>query len=111
MPKLERRYKKVSYLYGKPHFFLYTPMDIEVVKERTNSNGKVKALTYIENGKEHDFEDSFPYEIVKSFIPSDKKMLVSDYKGKTVVAYTDHHGYFPDIKHELATVLVEKRGN
>ena len=108
---MEKRYKKVSYLYGKAEFFLYAPMDIEVISERKDVNNKTDRLTYKEDGEEHNFDTSHPYEIVRDFTPNDKNMLVSDYKGKIIVAYTDHLTYSPNIKHEKVKVLVEKRGS
>jgi len=109
---METRYKKVRYLYGKDKFFLYTPMLIEVVDEKKDSNHNLISLTYIEQGgQEWTWSQSYPYEIVKSFTPSDTKMLVSDYRGKTITAYHFIGGGFPDVKHESVNVLVEKRGS
>lgn len=108
---MEKRYKKVSYLYGKIEFFLYTPMDIEVINEKLDSNGKLLNLSYLKDDVEHNFDIRHPYEIVKSFTPNHKNVLVSEYNDKIITAYSDSGGRFPDIKHEAVRVLVEKRGN
>jgi hypothetical protein len=108
---MERRYKKVSYLYGKAQFFLYTPMDIEVIKEKKDYNHKLIHLTYIEDGDEWNYDLNHPYKIVKTFTTNEKNMLVSDYKGIDVTAYHYIGGGWSDIKHDKVRVLVEKRGS
>lgn len=101
-------YKKVSYLYGKAEFFLYTPMEIEVISE-TVQNGFLTKLSY-ESAESTLTKTWNLYNhimvIVKDFKPDANNMLESDYKPRFISA-TDEIKQF----HAKCEVLVEKRGS
>jgi len=101
-------FQKISYLYGKVEFSLYTPMEIEVIDE-TVQNGVLIKLSYLSAESSltktwNLYNDRM--KIVKDFKPDTNNMLVSDYKYRFISA-TDEIKQF----HAKCEVLVDKRGS
>jgi hypothetical protein len=101
-------YQKLSYLYNKAEFFLYTPMEIEPIEE-TVRDGVLIKLSYLSPESSLTkiwdlYKDRM--EIVKNFKSDANNMLVSDYKPRYIST-------FDEIKlfHEKCEVLINKRGS
>ena len=102
-------FKKVSYLYGKDEFFLYTPLNIIITESNKDRDGNFTSLDYIDlsDNSNHSWNERYPFNIVENFVKDDNNLLISDYKPRFVSAmHGSSHKFM--IHHERCEVLIDK---
>lgn len=107
------RYIKKSYLYDDFQFFLYEPIELDIVSEKYKTNGEAEEIKYTEDGEEKIFKHNRYYSIVKAFTPTPKCILRSEYEKKPIYVSCVERILSckgVDKRHLKCEVLSDKRG-
>ena len=103
-------YRKIGYLYGENEFFLYEPIELDIVQEKYDDKGKATEITYTLTGKNYLYPiHSKSYTIVKTFKPDNKNRLVDDYIPIFVSCIEDCSPQYPKTLHLKCKVLTDKQ--
>lgn len=104
-------YRKSSYLYDELEFHLYLPLSIEIVEQQWNRDGTAKKVEFLNDSGEREKLFINPHNVwVKSFEPSSKHMLESEYIPVMVRCRDAVSSCYPRVLHEQCEVLLQKRG-
>ena len=99
----------MSYLYGKDEFFLYEPIELDIVQEKYNNKGIATEIIYTLAGENYSYPThSKSYTIVKTFKPDNKNRLLDDYIPVFVPCIEDSSSQYPKTLHLKCRVLTDK---
>ena len=102
-------YKKTSYLHGENEFFLYEPIELDIVQEKYDKEEKAIEIIYSLAGKNYSYPTrSNSYTIVRTFKADNKNRLLADYTPIYVPCIEDCSPQYPTTLHPKCRVLTDK---
>lgn len=103
-------YQVREYLHDELQFFLYEPVELDIVSEEWNGKYAKKIKHRLPDMSEEWLVINGYNVYVKDFTSSNKHMLVSDYKPVIVTCISALPQCYLSELHERCEVLVEQRG-